>query len=117
MNKIDKILQEVIKDAKSVGIPISNNINKNVFIDKRRYDRIAACYEYEAPRSFVIHMSEKTLKANNKTLRDVLMHEIIHTCYFSMEHDGAWSAFKDVVNQKLGYNVQEDYYWSEVVSK
>ena len=56
MKYIDKLLLDVINDARSIGIPISNNIVRTIYIDKKRYDRVASCYKYDFFDIYIIHM-------------------------------------------------------------
>lgn len=117
MIDIDRLLQDVIHDARYIGIPISDAIEPTVYIDKQRYDRVAACYKYPFPRRYEIHVSCDTLRANETEIKNIIAHEVLHTCLCSMDHGWPWEIYTKLMNKKLGYNIQEKYSWHKIIKK
>ena len=114
---MDLLLQHVINDAISIGIPVSDKIERTIYIDKKRYDRVAACYKYQFPYRYEIHLSSDTLRANRNEIKNIIAHEVLHTCLFSMDHDMPWSIYQKQMNNILGYNIKEKYSWHQIIKK
>ena len=117
MKYIDKLLLDVINDAHSIGIPISNNIVRTIYIDKKRYDRVASCYKYALVDMYVIHISEDTLQANENEIKNIIAHEILHTCDASMDHGYLWKKYCKLMNNHYGYDIQIKYSWNKILKK
>jgi hypothetical protein len=115
MVQLNKILKCVINDAISIGIPISDKIEPVIYIDDKRYDRVAACYRYPFPAKYEIHLSKDTLRANQTEIKNIIAHEVLHTCFLSMDHDFPWNLYKKSMNERLGYNIQTKYSWEQII--
>ena len=113
----DKLLQCVINDANSIKIPISDKIEPIIFIDNKRYDRVAACYKYPFPMKYEIHLSKDTLRAEQIEIKNIIAHEVLHTCFLSMDHGIPWKIYQKCMNEKLGYNIKEKYSWHKIIKK
>lgn len=117
MINLEKLLEDVINDAKRIGIPISDKIEPSIYIDKKRYDRVAACYKYPFPLKYEIHLSVDTLRADECEIKNIIAHEILHTCFLSMDHDIPWKTYCCLMNDKLGYNIKTKYSWHKIIKK
>ena len=117
MSEINKILKCVMDDAIKIGIPISDKIDPVVYIDPKRYDRVAACYRYPFPAKYEIHLSQDTLRAEHTEIKNIIAHEVLHTCFLSMDHDFPWNVYKKSMNERLGYNIQTKYSWHQIIKK
>ena len=115
--KVNNLLTNVINDAINIGIPISNKIDNIIHIDTKMYDRVAACYKYMFPAKYEIHLSYDTLRAKESDIKDIIAHEILHTCFLSMDHGMPWSIYQQQMNELLGYNIQEKYSWHNIIKK
>ena len=116
MNRIDKLLDAVIKDAKSVGFPITKYLQRKVYVDENVYDRVGMCVHYSRPYKYEIHLTEKMLFASDKKIKDVLAHEVLHSYCLTMDHGSVWQIYQEKMND-IGYNVQESYSWHEMFKK
>ena len=117
MIDLDKILNEVINDASSIGFPISDNLERKIHLDFKRYDRVGACYRYPYPEKYEIHLSEPVIKAKTKEIKNIMAHEVLHSSFFSMDHGFIWSMYKNLMNEKLKYNIKTKYSWHEILKK
>lgn len=117
MTDFNKLLKDVMSDAGSLGIPISDKIIPTIYIDKKRYDRVAACYKYPFPQKYEIHLSHDTLRASESEIKNIIAHEVLHTCFLSMDHEYPWKMYKNLMNDKLGYNIQTKYSWHKIILK
>ena len=117
MTYVNKLLNNVIIDALSIGIPISTKIINTIYIDEERYDRVAACYKYKFPERYEIHLSPDVLRASEYEIKNIIAHEILHTCIECMPHEGIWELYQRRMNRRLGYNIQVEYSWREILDK
>ena len=117
MTELNEMLKCVIKDAISIGIPISKKIEPTIYIDDKRYDRVAACYRFPFPEKYEIHLSKDTLRAMKTEIKNIIAHEILHTCFLSMDHDFPWKIYQKRMNEQLGYNIQIKYSWQKILKR
>lgn len=110
-----KILNDVINDANHIGFPVPNSLERKVHIDKKTYDRVGACYRYRYPEKYEIHLSERTLMANKREIKNIIAHEVLHTNFLTMEHNIFWQTYCDLMCKKLGYDIKVKYYWHDII--
>jgi uncharacterized protein YjaZ len=115
MVDLNKMLNEVINDAIRIGFPIANSLERYVYIDKQRYDRVGACYRYMFPERYEIHLSEDVVRAKITDIKNIIAHEVLHSCFLSMDHGYVWSMYKDRMNTQCKYNIQIKYSWHEIL--
>ena len=60
------------------------------------------CTEYD----FYIELSGFTLENTEKSLRNILIHELIHTVPGGLTHGGAWKKWVKFVSEKTEYKIQ-----------
>lgn len=116
MQNLNYIFQEVMNDIDAIGFPISSELDKHIFIDKQTYDRVGACYRYLFPLKYEIHLSEKTLRASKRQIKNVLAHELLHANPFTIEHNACWQYYSNLMNNKFNYNIQIKYTWDQILN-
>jgi len=102
MSRYNKLLQEVILEAKQLNIPISQNIDPNVIINTRA-KRFGRCSRKSG--KFIIELSSIFDKAEDKMAKQTLVHEILHTCPDSMNHQAIWKSHVSKMNRAYGYKI------------
>ncbi len=107
------MLREVMNDAKNADIPIDETIDEKVYVDTGVTDRAGFCNwcftKYE------IHITDKIVNSEEKYIKDVLAHEILHTCFLGKTHDYPWLLYANIMNEKYGYHIKEKYNsWKEI---
>jgi hypothetical protein len=112
-NNLEQLLVGVMNDAINAGIPISSDIERKVYIDYDTPERAGFCdvclTKYE------IHMSCVLLNVDKKYIKDILAHEILHTCFLAKNHSWPWSEYAERMNKIYGYNIKEKYKsWTEL---
>ena len=117
MIDLNNLLNEVINDAISIGFPISETLDRKIYLDKKRYDRVGACYRYPFPEKYEIHLSEDTLRAKKSDIKNIIAHEVLHSSVFSMNHNYIWAMYRDLMNEKFGYNITVRYSWHKILRK
>ncbi|MEE3391525.1 MAG: SprT-like domain-containing protein [Candidatus Cryptobacteroides sp.] len=108
--RINRMLAESVALMKEQGVPISESICPVVKLTSahsyygccfpkgsRKY-----CTEYE----YYIEISGFTLENTERSLRNTLIHELIHTVPGGLCHTGEWKKWAKFVSDKTGYNIQ-----------
>ena len=110
-SQIDNFLEEVIAQARKAEIPVSNNIEKNVIINTRAKARLGACKMKKGKlrKHFTIEIGSALLICEERQIKEVLAHEIIHTCPGCMNHSSKWKKYADIMNKAYGYNIKISY--------
>lgn len=104
MLDINALLADVARQAKSIGIPISEHIHPKVQINTRAKGRFGACTK-KRDGTFVIELSDKMLTAPPLSCRQTLAHELLHTCYGCQNHKKRWHAYAQKMNDAFGYHI------------
>ena len=99
----DRLLEEIVSQAREVGIPVSQNIDPNVRINKRAVTRFGCC-RYEAGRQ-IIEVSGRVAQGPEKSCRETLAHEILHTCWGCRNHGKRWKEYACRMAQAYGYRI------------
>lgn len=112
---INNLLSIVIDDALKIGFPVSQNLQRTIYIDKNQYDRVGACYRYRFPERYEIHLSEYVKKAKYNEIKNIIAHEVLHSHFLTMDHDYFWIMYRNRMNKQLGYNIQVKYSWHKIM--
>ena len=102
-NRYDKLLQEVINEAKQINIPISSNIDSNVLINTRAKGRFGQCKRRNG--KFIIELSIVFEQAEDCMAKQTLAHEVLHTCKDCFNHQTLWKSYASKMNRAYGYNI------------
>ncbi len=101
--EFDRLLREVLAELRGAGIPVSGNVEPHVQINTRAKKRYGSCVK--RGKAFVIELSAFLSNADEKTVRTVLAHELLHTCPGCMNHGETWKRYAAVVRERFGYEV------------
>jgi len=105
--RIEKLYEECIKEQVHAGIPFADNIAK-IEVNSRAKSRFGACRNIKKGTDdcFVIELSEELFKCSDNEIKEVLHHEIIHTCKGCMNHGEKWKRYALLLNSLYGYNIK-----------
>lgn len=105
--RVNKLLLKVIHQANKINIPISKNIDLNVDINKRAKTRFGACRKniIANQEHFQIEVGSALSICDDIIVKEVLAHEILHTCYNCQNHGPLWKKYAKAMNDKYGYNI------------
>jgi len=101
--EIDNILSIVVKQAKDIGIPVSDKIAPHVVINSRAKTRFGSCKKVGS--GYEIEISASLAPASNFARRQVIAHEVLHTCHGCRNHRTWWRLYAGKMNQAYGYNI------------
>ena len=108
--RLNRMLAECIELMKELGVPISDSICPEVkLVGTQNYN--GRCNPKGSLKRFTefdyyIEISGHTLQNTEKSLRNTLIHELIHTVPDGLCHTGEWKKWAKYVSEKTGYNIQ-----------
>ena len=105
-----RMLAESISLMKELGVPISDSICPEVRLVGSHCKYGRCCSKGSLKRyteyDYYIEISGHTLHNTEKSLRNTLIHELIHTVPDGMCHTGEWKKWAKYVSAKTGYNIK-----------
>lgn len=96
-------VQECKRELDSLGIQYGNVVE--IKINSRAKKRLGLCTL--TPAGYVIEISNILLadSVDVKTLKETIIHEILHTCDGCLNHGKKWKALADKVNAEFNYSI------------
>ena len=108
--RINRMLAESIALMKELGVPISDSICPEVRLVGSHCKYGRCCSKGSLKRyteyDYYIEISGHTLQNTEKSLRNTIIHELIHTVPDGMCHTGEWKKWAKDVSAKTGYNIK-----------
>lgn len=103
-NDFDRLLLEVAAEAVRAGVPISDRIKPEVRVNKRAKTRFGMCIRENG--CYTIELSSMLLTAPERSCRQTLAHELIHTCKGCDNHGSLFRHYAAVMNSVYGYDIR-----------
>ena len=103
-NLLQSIYKDVLTDFDRLKIPYAKNVP--IVINSRAKRRQGCCKKKDG--KFIIEISEFVLDYPVDEIKNVVAHEIIHTCYGCFNHQKRFKAYGQKL-KALGYNVTTTY--------
>lgn len=103
MNDCDGLLKEVVSQARTLGIPVSENIDPHVRVNSRAITRFGCC-KYEGGRQ-IIEVALRVAEGPEESCRETIAHEILHTCWGCRNHGVRWKEYARRMNLVYGYHI------------
>lgn len=101
---LNSIYKEVLTDFDHLKIPYAREVP--VVINSRAKRRQGCCKKKDG--KFIIEISEFVLDYPVDEIKNIVAHEIIHTCYGCFNHQKRFKAYGEKL-KALGYNVTTTY--------
>ena len=108
--RINQMLSECTALLKELNVPVSSSVCPTVkLIGTRR--TLGRCCKRGGSKShseyeYYIEISRYTLNNPEKSIRNTLIHELLHTVPDGMCHTGEWKKWAKYVSQKTGHTIQ-----------
>ena len=105
---LKKLYEQVRNELESINVPISRNI-KNVVINNRARSRLGCCKidkNILGKTTYIIEISAFALEYENKRIKEILAHELIHTCQGCFNHGKIWKLYAAMANRAYGYEIK-----------
>ena len=103
MNDFDALLQNVLSQARTIGIPVAPDIDPRVRVNRRAVGRFSCCFLQGGVHT--IELSARLLDAPERACRQTLAHEILHTCPDCRNHGPQWRSYAARMNTAWGYSI------------
>lgn len=102
-NDFNYLLQVVLEEAKQVGVPVSSTISSHVVVNKRAKTRFGSCKKLGS--IYIIELSHLLLHAPAFSCKQVLAHEVLHTCNGCRNHGARWRSYAYRMGNAYGYDI------------
>ena len=103
MRDCDGLLKEVMAQAAGLKIPFSDQVDPRVRINDRAVTRFGCCIYKEG--RYTIEVARRVADGPEESCREILAHELLHTCYGCRNHGKRWKSYADRMNQAYGYHI------------
>lgn len=108
--RINQMLAECTALLKELNVPISSSVCPTVKLIGTRRTLGRCCAKGSRKKyteyDYYIEISRYTLNNPEKSIRNTLIHELLHTVPDGMRHTGAWKKWAKYVSQKTGHTIQ-----------
>lgn len=104
MRDCDRLMREVAEQALKLRIPISEQIEPHVRINRRAINRLGCCRRQGS--GYSIELAARVVEGTEETCRETLAHELLHTCPGCQNHGTLWKEYAKRMNQAYGYQIK-----------
>lgn len=101
---VDQLLEEVKREARALSIPFSQQTLEQVVLNRRAKKRFGCCKK--TGQGYIIEISEMVLSCEEKIIKQILAHELLHTCKDCYNHSPKWKAYAALMNEAYGYEIK-----------
>ena len=102
---IDGLMALVIDQARTIKIPVSQEIAPHVRLNRRARTRFGCCIRREG--RYTIELSAQLAEQGSEdAILQVLAHEVLHTCYGCSNHGARWKGYAQRMNSIYGYRIR-----------
>ncbi len=105
MENIGDIIKDCKKELDIIHIPYDKNATFK--INNRLQKTWGKCKKKN--NKYIVEISGKVfnnVKTPQKTIKTILIHEMLHTCENCMNHGIKWKTYAEKVNKTYGYNIK-----------
>lgn len=103
--QLDGLLAQVIGEARALSIPISSDIHPRVSVNRRAKTRFGCCVRRDG--IFTIQLSAQLAQEGSPfAVRQVLAHEVLHTCPGCSDHGPRWKSYAARMNAACSYDIR-----------
>lgn len=99
----DAILQDVVRQAKMIDVPVSDKIEPHVVLNTRAKKRYGRCIGRGG--LYTIELSAYLKDASTHLVHEVIAHEVLHTCPGCMNHGALWKKYAAQMSAHYGYTI------------
>lgn len=105
MHDIRKVFLECVREMKRAGIPVQNG--KVSEVKAGNIEGYLELFNDDGYYNFSIVIGEELLQDTCplKELKDVVIHELIHTCPRCLSHGKTWRKYAQMMNDAYGYSL------------
>lgn len=107
VSRLELLMKKCLEQMAAVGVHPCRKIFR-IEENRRAKKRLGCCRTVrEAGRNgFVIEVSSAMRDCPDDILKNVIFHELLHTCEGCMNHGQKWKLLADLINRTYGHNIQ-----------
>lgn len=107
IRRLENLMADCLRQLSDVGIQPCRKIFR-IEENRRAKKRLGCCKAVREGRreGFVIEVSSAMKECADDVIKDVIFHELLHTCKGCMNHGPKWKSLAAKVNRTYGYNIQ-----------
>lgn len=105
---IKKYTINLATELKNAGIPVSDNII-DVTVNKRAKKRLGCCRQIKdngKVKKYVIEISHIVTACDEKALKTIIVHELLHTCPGCFNHGKKWKQYSQMAANLMGIQIK-----------
>lgn len=105
MKNLQLIAEQCLKELDFIGIKYGNIVSFEV--NSRAKKRWGQCKYTTLTDTYRIQVSNRLLEdyVPEKSVKQVIIHEILHTCKGCLNHGKTWKRYAELVNETYGYDI------------
>lgn len=107
-SQLNQLLQQVINEALALGIPVSRQISPSLQVNQRTKARFGGCKKVKGflHSTYQIEISKVLLHAETGMMKEILAHEVLHSCPGCMNHGPTWKNHCKKMEDAYGYRLE-----------
>lgn len=118
MEKLERLFKKSLEEVEDLGIKPSKKIY-SIKINTRAKKRLGCCKKVAINMipGFCLEIASHLMDGDEDKIKQVIIHEILHTCKGCFNHGEKWKQYAEKVNKAYGYCISRtaDYDASEEV--
>lgn len=105
--RLKRLLEEVLEELKNVEIHPAGTIT-SITENRRARKRLGCCRQEGTGlrRRYRLEVSIMLLDKDDRTIKEVIAHEALHTCKGCLNHGAEWKRLAAAVNHAYGYHIE-----------
>ncbi len=105
---LNRLFEQVKEEAGQLGIPFARNILPEIRINSRARKRYGCCKSTRKGfrKTYEIEIARVVLDCGEEKIREILAHELLHTCRGCDNHGVLWKNYAKAMNSAYGYNIK-----------
>ena len=101
--RLDDLLAQVVEQARELSVPVSRDIRPHVRVNTRAKTRFGCCRRERG--GYIIEVAAALLNGEEQAVRQVLAHEVLHTCPGCANHGPRWQRWAGIMSRRFGYDI------------
>lgn len=110
--RLDELLRETTREAQELNIPVPVTIADKIKINSRPKKRFGCCRRSE--HGYEIEVSAFILVCEESKIKNVIAHEVLHTCEGCYDHGNQWKEYAQRMNRAYGYQIKRTSSFAEM---
>ena len=105
--RLEKLMEEAIEELHRIHIYPAENI-AGIKANSRAKRRLGCCKKSEkmGKAEYQIEISAMMEERTDQEIKEIIHHELLHTCKGCLNHGQKWKLLADKVNNAYGYHIK-----------